>query len=760
MKNKVYLHLTEPEEYPEFTRRAARAVTRAALGNTIQFTSLRIFPTNSSNVKDIGEASDTGSRPMPDANYLLREIDETIELYVDYFKLGRVLWPVYPTLFAGNFKELVDKCVEKGLYLYDFWGYVPGSKPSNGIWGEYGIPEETDACLREKLGEHFLGYDNGEQDGRYIHASAETSVPTIDSRVMQYRNFQAYFEKLNDAMQNHTVTLSSLTYLHYFAREGNTIMLGAETAQALPSNPMWFSFIRGASKQYGLLNYGNASVWNRWGYKDYHIASEQPDTSKGYEAGRTAGTSLSLLRRLIYNQYMYNCDILGFEGGWFTTSEASDGDINDESHYIVGRKKYTLTPVGVIARRCGEFVLEHGFPGTLYTPVAIIAGFGCGWMPPRQLYSPAVYRVWGNLPYSEGDYALHALFSMLFPGYENSGFYRDERGFLTPTPYGECADVLLSDVRAEILARYDTAILLSGTEIDIELLHKLRSFTDGGGKLLVFAGALDSATDGAKADASFAALFGGCCANVKILDADSLERTDDELNFRNNVNEDIARPYRFKAETAAALDSALSDVRLIWADNPALQYTLCVKDEENYTLFVANNTLAEERFNIAACRGEIVSAEAEPIGDGVESLPEFMPRAEFVHYTEPVRTSGKYTLKPYDCRIYNVRAKGISFETLPKSNPSPRDDRLYLSLGYENQSAKNYLLAHPTFAHHFGGMLLPAEYLDRLGTEAAEREAHYFKLQNVKIIVDFTRMINHYPDLTIIGNFPARTAAS
>ena len=356
MKNKVYLFLTEPEKYPDFTRRQAKAVTRKALGDTIQFTSLRAFPTTSSNMKEIGEAVDTGARPMPEKNYLLKEIDETIELYVDYFKLGRVLWPVYPTLFAGNFSELVDKCVEKGLYLYDFWGFVPGSKPCEGIWGEYAIPESTDRYMREKLGDHFLGYDNGEQDGRFIHASAEAATPTLIGREAQYRNFQAYFEKLNDSMLNHTVTLASLTFLHYFAREGNTIMLGAETAQALPSNPMWFSFIRGASKQYGLLNYGNASIWNRWGYKDYNVDTDQPDTSRGSEMGRTGGTSLSLLRRLIYNQYMYNCDILGFESGWFITSEAKEGDKNDDKTFIVGKKKYSLTPIGSIARSCGEFV--------------------------------------------------------------------------------------------------------------------------------------------------------------------------------------------------------------------------------------------------------------------------------------------------------------------------------------------------------------------------------------------------------------------
>ena len=34
---------------------------------------------------------------------------------------------------------------------------------------------------------------------------------------------------------------------------------------------------------------------------------------------------------------------------------------------------------------------------------------------------------------------------MLYPGYQDSSYFRDERGFLTATPYGDSADCLLSD---------------------------------------------------------------------------------------------------------------------------------------------------------------------------------------------------------------------------------------------------------------------------------------------------------------------------
>jgi len=68
-------------------------------------------------------------------------------------------------------------------------------------------------------------------------------------------------------MQNHLSTVVSLCFGHYFLKECNQVLIGAETAQALPNSQIYNSFIRGAGKQYGILWFGNVSVFNRWGYK-------------------------------------------------------------------------------------------------------------------------------------------------------------------------------------------------------------------------------------------------------------------------------------------------------------------------------------------------------------------------------------------------------------------------------------------------------------------------------------------------------------
>ncbi len=774
MGNKVYLPLINPEKYPEFTRRAAKAVTRNTLGNQIQFSSLRGFPTTSTNMKEIGEAADMGQRPLPDSDYKLKEIRETIDMYVNHFKLGKVLWPVYPTLFAANFNELVDICAEEGLFLYDFWGYVPGSKPSEGIWGEYNIPKQTDEYMKKKLGDRFLGYDNGEQDGRYIHAFAQSSAPVLDDRKLQYRNFQSYFEKLNDAMLNYTVTLASLTFLHYFAKEGNTIMIGAETAQALPNNNMWFAFIRGASKQYGLLYYGNASVWNRWGYKDYLVDSEEPDTSNGYEMGRTGGTSLSQLRRLIYNHYMYNCDILGFESSWFYTENANEGETHSNKKYIINNKRYNLTPIGEIQRHCVDFVRNNGFPGTLYTPLAVMTDFFAGWVPPRHLYSGDIYKVWGNLPYNNGDYQLHLIFSLLFPGYENAGFYRDERGFLSPAPYGEIADVLLSDVRSEVLCRYTTLFITENTTIDLELYIKLKKFVKDGGHIILFKNTVlkHSVISQYKSGEDYHDFFKTSAEQDRIIEnkyeagmvtvfnfTDSLIFNSSATAYRNAINENIPQPFSFRKEINEYLNEVFNDLKIISVNNKTLLYTLDIINENQYTLYVSNNTFNTETFDILSSSGNIISVNELMITDGTENFSEFLPRG-CAETNNPYKKDGKHIIKPYDCKIFKIKSEGISLDLIPELNPKSRNDNLYLSLGFKEKSAKDFLLYYPTFLHHFGGIMMPAEYLDRMNDESVEREAHYFNLQNVKIIIDFTRMLNHFPDLSIIGNFPNRTKTS
>ncbi|NQT93954.1 MAG: hypothetical protein HQ559_14430, partial [Lentisphaerae bacterium] len=286
----IFPHLLDPTVYPDFPRRSVRVPTWGTFENTTQFLSVRAFSVE---------------------NGRLVRFREDLDLYEKEFDLGRVIWPVYYTIYPENFGELVAEIKKRGLYLFDIWGYIPGETLES-VWPHSSPPPGMSEYLEDELGERFLGWDNGEQDGRYIGRYAHQQCPAIQDRFAQYLNFQRHFERLCDEHFNRMTALVSLCFGHYFLKEGNHKLLGAETGQALPSSQLYYSFIRGACKQYGVLWFGNASGFNRWGWKLY----EDEDTSGQRRFGPTHGTSLSLLRRLLYSHILYDSVAVGFEQHW------------------------------------------------------------------------------------------------------------------------------------------------------------------------------------------------------------------------------------------------------------------------------------------------------------------------------------------------------------------------------------------------------------------------------------------------------------
>ena len=296
--HRVYVTLENAKEHPDYERRHVQPPNWDTFGGRVHFTALRGFGMKDDNA--IGYA-------------------EELTKYVDTYGLGDVVWPSYDLIFAKNIGDVADEFKKRNLFLFDIWGYVPGSGPG-GYWQQFKPPAGVFDVLESKLGDHWLGMDIGEQDGRYIGGYASQMYPISDDRFEQYLNFQRHFERMTDELGNKNSTLVSLNYGHYFLKEGVYTLIGAETAQGLPNGQVYYSFIRGAGKQYGVPWFGNASVWNRWGYKSYG--------GEGDDHGPTKGTSLSLLKRLMYTHVLYNCVLVGFEAGWI--------------------EKDALTPIGTI----------------------------------------------------------------------------------------------------------------------------------------------------------------------------------------------------------------------------------------------------------------------------------------------------------------------------------------------------------------------------------------------------------------------------
>jgi len=710
---RVYSHKLEPGEHPDYDRRAVKPPTWATFKNRTQFTCLRGFEMKDDQV--VGFA-------------------EELEKFTRTHELGDVIWPTYGVLFAKNLGDLADEIKRRDLYLFDIWGYVPGSGPG-GYWKQFLPPAGALATLESKLGERWLGTDIGEQDGRYIGGYANQMTPASASRFEQYLNFQRHFERMGDDLGHKHATLVSLNFGHYFLKEGTYTLIGAETAQALPNNQVYYAFIRGAGKQYGVPWFGNASIFNRWGYKTYDSAGG----SGGDTHSPTNGTSLSLLKRLLYSHILYNCVAAGFESAWF------DGE--------------KLSPVGHIQQAGQRWVKEHGQPGVMHTPVALLLDFNSGWTFPRHLYWADVYRVWGNLPYEPGDYLTDAVLDLLYPGYQNSSYFHDESGFITPTPFGDVADCLLSDAPLWALERYPVVIVAGELRGGREMRDKLQAYAERGGHVVITAtnlaklpGGLAGRTEAADATVScgrgkvtfFASPFG--VKHQPLPDQKQL----------NEIDKPLPKPYTLEPKVRSRLEQILRAQQLFNLRGEGLSLITCRKQAGEYTIGIANNTWKEQPFHLESLCGKIESLREIPLDQSEKGAIGQTPIGVDAAL---LGTSGEGKIAGGDVRIFAVKVKETGVEEIPHVKPLPRPHDRFLTLRRAT-SIKEEILARPTFFEHFDGVCVDWRILHEREQAALQKEARWLKRQGVRIIVDLSSGVNLYPTLRLLNNISADYEAS
>lgn len=384
-------------------------------------------------------------------------------------------WPQYPVLYtqpAGALATCLAAVRAANVTALDISNYVPGdtdkcdgSAPASSGVCEYHLPLAVNAALTSTLGsDGFLGMDNGEQDGRYVGRFAGLGVAAAAAGPeAQYLRFARHFDRMADDLGGRLMGLSSLYYPHYYAKSGWYTMLAAETAQALPNAQLFYAFLRGAARQYAQRIWGNASIYNRWGHK----------TCSSPTACSASGTSLALLKRLAYTQVAYNTAIFGYEG-----SMTVDANL-------------TLSPIGALQANTRTWHRAQGPIGAFVPTVAVLLDFFAGYTPPRHLYTENVYRTWGGRSFGRSEHWAHAVFDLLYPGYADASYYHDERGFLAPTPYGDVADVLLTDATAADLGKY-AVVLVAGAlgAVRAETRDRLTAFAQAGGVVVLAADAL------------------------------------------------------------------------------------------------------------------------------------------------------------------------------------------------------------------------------------------------------------------------------
>ena len=82
---------------------------------------------------------------------------------------------------------------------------------------------------------------------------------------------------------------------------------------------------------------------------------------------------------------------------------------------------------------------------------------------------------------------------MTHPGWCDSEYFQDERGFLTPTPYGDIVDVLLSDALSSLIDRYPLLVVTTRLRsMRAEVKNKIEEYVLRGGTAVVTAEAIES----------------------------------------------------------------------------------------------------------------------------------------------------------------------------------------------------------------------------------------------------------------------------
>lgn len=738
----VYSHLLDPSLYPDYTRRPSRAPTWATFGDKPQFVALRSSPT--------AAFTDQG--------------------------LGTVCMPTIDLVSNPKLSEALDELKRRGYYLFDIGGYVPGSVPN-----QIRALPETLRLLEEKLGDRFLGFDVGEQDGRYLFTARAIQSPYAADRPGQYLRAHDYFCRIEDDLGNRLNALMVYWYWPYLIKEGRVVLAGAEAQNKVTSSSIHYAFLRGAGKQYGVHWFGNAAVFNTWHYKDYQ--------ARAANSGPTKGNSLNLLRRLIFSHYLYNSVILGFEGALYEDSWwPPNGD---------GR----LSPLGLIQQDAVKFVAEHPQPGVMHAPVAILLDHFAGWMPARSWTT--AYRVWGYLPYDSGDYLAHSVFSMLYPGYEDCAWYYDERGTVCDTPYGDMADVLHSDAAAWVMKQYGVVVAAGNLfTADAELRDKLEAYVSAGGVFIITAenarrlwpewrvgqprrclpdteviwkdGTRTTETntmelcDAALPDgAEVLARCGERPAVVRVrrgtgeivlllspFGIHAEPAAQGEL-AHHNWNQPLAQPYTLLTHVRRVLDAAFRAQQL-FAVGDDLGFITCRKGPGEYTLGVFNNSLQSRLFQLTSHCGPVRKITELALGRDMRSAPGYWPH-EFQN-NDGGRSDGTH-IAGGDVRLFSVQVDETGVRVLPKGEASDRPvGRLLALRGIAD--LREEILRRPTFFEHFDGVKLDWTYLLRRDSEQLKRDRPWLERQRLRVVVDFTSGLNHFPDLTLLDLLPASYADS
>jgi len=143
-----------------------------------------------------------------------------------------------------------------------------------------------------------------------------------------------------------------------------------------------------------------------------------------------------------------------------------------------------LSPMGEVADEFFAFVATHPDRGVCHTPFGLMLDRMHGWNGHPILPDICPQLTWGCLPLDGSDHMKDAIFQTIYP-HQFDAF--NEWGQLSPTPYGDIFDVMLSTAPFEHLEDYARLMLIGDVAADMDsaLIDRLDRYVHGGGTLVI-----------------------------------------------------------------------------------------------------------------------------------------------------------------------------------------------------------------------------------------------------------------------------------
>lgn len=371
-----------------------------------------------------------------------------------------VLYPGYPGFqieggvcaFTDEDEAVLQRFATSGNFLavqLGEWGYYfHNLSMDEGYWrAQFG--DKLEQYRHEMKPKGLAGYDA-------IPASKEEAYGIV----------RHYFLARQRAMRGWNLSVTGHSHYETYAAEWGARVIGLEVGENIAFAQSKFAFARGASRQWGTPWSVQVSPWMHGA-----VTTAGPlRLEHGGARGLDAGHSLSFDARMWLH-------------GWFAGAAMVTPENSIAIFFEPGEPKWRLTAHGERAKEAFAFMRTHD-RGVPYTPIAVVLDRYAG-------YNGFMAKPWGILAPTPGDVEVTDLFEeQLFP---NTDLFHappvdpenPEAGYLRPTPYGECFDVLLSTAPSKTLSNYEAIVLAGDMGFDDLFVASLFDVLRSGTRLLM-----------------------------------------------------------------------------------------------------------------------------------------------------------------------------------------------------------------------------------------------------------------------------------